>query len=553
MKSTQEGLSSSDMGGAEILDALEMRLTFRIAFLTTISVAHQRNLSLSQRSWDALLELLPGVSASKELSITVPESFSVKLQRKLASTVPPRPAVTIAFEAAHEYLERLCLDGRAVTNILKYYDSQSLMVCVFLNLFTLLIAKYVQTFITLFQTRKPQPAVFIRTLLQYYIFGDVKVLGTISIRQLLEDDFSSLVLAGDQLLDPKNDEVEVPHDPRFNIAKRMDFFREQAAQSYLDVLRTLCQNRCRTRRELTHSITNWENLQLDAEDLDVELREFTKEEPVIDPAISPDPIYSFPLSSWSYFYKLRQMEWIVQMGFELEVYQVDELAGMYWYLQHLTQTRIRHVERIRGFTMKRFSALGRGRNPALEKELGIGRALSYINYSMLEATAIQGFADALTCLYTVLIRRGVILSPVRPYSNGPLRYELRMKPFLPIGLPEFLPYEQFHLSVTQPDESTSDLMDFASEAVARARKDFELMSKLDGKTARCLGSEEAWTKNVKDSLKACISASISISIVKKALEKAESTGGKLDVNVEVPPVGKGYHNWWIVPKIVVGR
>lgn len=26
------------------------------------------------------------------------------------------------------------------------------------------------------------------------------------------------------------------------------------------------------------------------------------------------------------------MEWIVQMGFELEIYQLDELAGMYWYV-----------------------------------------------------------------------------------------------------------------------------------------------------------------------------------------------------------------------------
>lgn len=25
------------------------------------------------------------------------------------------------------------------------------------------------------------------------------------------------------------------------------------------------------------------------------------------------------------------MEWIVQMGFELEIYQIDELSGMYWY------------------------------------------------------------------------------------------------------------------------------------------------------------------------------------------------------------------------------
>ena len=375
------------------------------------------------------------------------------------------------------------------------------------------------------------------------------VLGKMPIRQLLDDDLSSLVLAEDPLLDPKNDEIEVPHDPRFNMAKRMETFRERAAHSYLDILRTLCQNRCRTRRDLTHTIIDWENLQLDAEELDQELRQFTREEPVLDHSISPDPIYSFPLSSWAYFYKLRQMEWIVQMGFELEVYQVNELAGMYWYLQHLCQTRIRHTERIRGFTMRRFTASGQSRSMPSQKDLGFGRALSYINYTMLEATATQGLADALSCLYTVLNRRKLIPTPPRPYSDDALRYELRMKPFLPIGLPEFLPYDQFQLAVSQSDESTVDLLTFAAEAVARARKDFELLSKLDGNTARCLGCEEAWKKNVKDCLRACISASISISMLKKALEKAGDTG-KEDVRVEVPPVGEGYHDWWIVPKVV---
>jgi N-alpha-acetyltransferase 35, NatC auxiliary subunit len=374
------------------------------------------------------------------------------------------------------------------------------------------------------------------------------VLGKLSIRQLLDDDLSSLVLAEDPLLDPLNDKIEVPHDPRFNIAKRMEIFRERAAHSYLDILRTLCQNRCRTRRDLTHTIIDWENLQLDAEELDQELREFTKEEPVLDHTISPEPIYSFPLSSWAYFYKLRQMEWIVQVGFELEVYQVDELAGMYWYLQHLTQTRIRHTERIRGFTMRRFTASGQARSVPSQKDIGFGKSLSFINYSMLEATATQGFADALSCLYTVLIRQKLISAPPRPYSDDALRYELRMRPFLPIGLPEFIPYDEFQVAVSQSEQSTTDLLNIAAEAVARARKDFELMSKLDGNTARCLGSEEAWKKNLKDCLRACISASITISMVKKALEKADASEKDTDIKVEIPPVGVGYHDWWIVPK-----
>ena len=35
------------------------------------------------------------------------------------------------------------------------------------------------------------------------------------------------------------------------------------------------------------------------------------------------------------------MEWIVQLGFELDIYQADELAGMYWYaLRPITFPRL---------------------------------------------------------------------------------------------------------------------------------------------------------------------------------------------------------------------
>jgi len=43
-----------------------------------------------------------------------------------------------------------------------------------------------------------------------------------------------------------------------------------------------------------------------------------------------EELWSFPLSSWVYYHKLRQLEWIVQLGFELHIYQDSELAGMYW-------------------------------------------------------------------------------------------------------------------------------------------------------------------------------------------------------------------------------
>ena len=49
-------------------------------------------------------------------------------------------------------------------------------------------------------------------------------------------------------------------------------------------------------------------------------------------ANTSEDLWAFPFSSWAYYHKLQQMEWIVQMGFELDVYQIDELGGMYWYV-----------------------------------------------------------------------------------------------------------------------------------------------------------------------------------------------------------------------------
>jgi len=372
------------------------------------------------------------------------------------------------------------------------------------------------------------------------------VLGTMSIRQVLDEDLSSIVLPGSILLDRENDDIEIPTDSRFIMANKMELFRSRAAGSYLDILRTICQNRCRIRRTLCHTITDWDNLQLDSEDLDQELREYTKEKPVIDDAISSDPIYSFPLSSWAYLYKLRQMEWIVQMGFELETYQPDELASMYWHLQYLARTRSRHLERIRGFTLRAIP-----QKATKDQKSEFAKAISFVNFSTLEAAAAYGLADALTNLFTVLDRLSLLPTLPRPYSNDSMRYEVRMKPFLAIGLPEVVPFDELTLLVRQPKTSTLELLDFAAESTAGAKKAFEILSKLSAVEAFCQGSHDSWLKNVKDCLKACIFTGITIATVKKAVQAVDKDGN-VGIRIEIPKAGKGYHDWWVVPKAISG-
>ena len=73
----------------------------------------------------------------------------------------------------------------------------------------------------------------------------------------------------------------------------------------------------------------FEYLQIEAEIIDNEVQNLTKQAPVINPDLGNQPLYNYPLSSWTYYQKLRQMQWIVQLGFEQEIYLPDELAGMY--------------------------------------------------------------------------------------------------------------------------------------------------------------------------------------------------------------------------------
>ncbi len=80
------------------------------------------------------------------------------------------------------------------------------------------------------------------------LFGEMKILGTMSIKQLLFDDLAEVVLPADQLLDPGNSDVEIPSDPRFQIAKQMDIFNARAGQvSLRDMFKSL------TLRETAHS------------------------------------------------------------------------------------------------------------------------------------------------------------------------------------------------------------------------------------------------------------------------------------------------------------
>jgi len=128
IEDTLELLEAESHISDQLKKALHTRLEHRAAFLRTVEVADSRSATNIKDMWACLLDISAEVKVTACLGKAVPDCFSVKIQRKLASTVPPRPVIEVSQDAAFNHLEQICRDATVAVDVLKYHDSQSLLV-----------------------------------------------------------------------------------------------------------------------------------------------------------------------------------------------------------------------------------------------------------------------------------------------------------------------------------------------------------------------------------------------------------------------------------------
>lgn len=113
----------------EIAQALDFRLELRYSFLRAIELSELRSNPESLKTpWIQMKAIFDQLQKSHSKGTPVEEAFSAKLQRRLASTMPPRPIVKLEFDEAHKHFLRLAVDGIEVADVLNFTDSQSLLV-----------------------------------------------------------------------------------------------------------------------------------------------------------------------------------------------------------------------------------------------------------------------------------------------------------------------------------------------------------------------------------------------------------------------------------------
>lgn len=497
---------------------------------------------------DCLMQL-DAVDQSSLLSEPVPEAFSIKIQRRLASSVPPRPMVAVERQDSVNFLRQMLTHTESAFEMFNISENCDLF-----------------TAYWLFMSQQPEPSVYVRALLQSFLNINERVLGKIWTKDFVAEDLKALVLPASILLDPANDAIENPTDTRFRVASHVAQFIHKAAPPFMNQYRTFCQNRCRLRRLLCHASLELDNVQADAEEIDGFLQTLINERPIPYPA-GEAPTYAYPLSSWVYHYKLTQLQLVVHMGFELSVYATHEFAGMYWYLSHLTSIHLSHLERISYFNSSQPPSQAGQSRDTQTKEMQDSLALLYRHFSRLKAT--DTLASALHRLYVVLQRNGHCAKTTPTYSTDELRFDLRMRAFQSLSIPEPLTFDEMESLTDLRTLSDRQLLDQTARLALTSRKAWEEILKHDwnfkplsadvrGGTLQGSVIEREWKRDVRNSMKACIGTSIAVTALTKALDGAEtgkrksatSTLAGLKVSIPGPEDANRFHRWWAVPSIL---
>lgn len=524
---------------SDFKDALASRTRWRISFLQLL-----QDCTLGKRPSSSALEEIHALINVIETSAgmgqpTANVSFTLKIQRRLASSVPPRPMVVVEPEKAFQFFRQITTNITSAFEMLDISCSNDLLVAY-------------QTFMA----QAAQPAVYVRALLQSFLTINNSMLGRYNMKDFISEDIRCLVLPRGLLPDLAGDMVDIPTDQQIEHSSQLDLFVNRCAQSFLNLFRTFCLNRCRVRRTLCHATIEWDQIQAEAEELDTSTQFLANEEPVPYPP-GEAPTFSYSFSSWVYHYKLMQLRHVLQMGFELSIYAPHEFSLMYWYLSFLSNTHLSHLERISFFV----SSNGRT-NPNVFRHEDVEGSLRqlYRHFTWLKAT--EALAKALHRIFTVIQRHGHLPLPSLAYTSDRFRYELRMRPFLHMSIPEPISLDTAQRASSLRELSDKVLLDQASKATQIAKKAWEEVLK-EGWNTKPLSAAGAsintsvvakeWTKDVRNSMKACIGTGIAIAELSKALQSSGSSAeGKLaSIQIDIPPAGHRdrWHSSWPVPKI----
>lgn len=246
------------------------------------------------------------------------------------------------------------------------------------------------------------------------------------------------------------------------------------------------------------------------------------------------------------------------------------MPGMYWYLAHICGTHLSHLERISYFVSQREANLPPQNRRNVDEqrdgqECRNSLQMLYRHFSLLKAT--EALARALHILYTLLQRHGQLVQPKITYASDELRYEIRMKPFAYLSIPEPIQFAHFDRFTRMSEDSDEELISRATAITGTAKKAWEEVLRAKWSASSIVENpvrrstdvgadtkiiEDLWTSDVRGAVKATIATSIAISNAKnQTLRNVTGKDSGRALSVQIPAEGDRdyWHPWWLVPRV----
>lgn len=437
----QEAIKTASLcgGSQELVPLLQL-----ISHLVSTE-CHLKEFSTDTTHLDGLIEQTTHLADLEQLKSLQPPPgcFSMGIQKRLSNQFPPKALIVPPYN--YRGFVTMAQDLKVV---LKVADAETMMeIMQFANFFNKVTQRHVlaRALFPLFLIRENQT-----------------VLGKYSLSEFAHEhllEFSLMCTTEEEYWGEQTDQALL-----------------EAANVLFEWYQNTSQNTSRYRQGYNRQLLLWDSLQAQIEAVEVDFLSENDNSDYVD-LKEGERTPLLPYASWSYAMKVRAMIEFLLKGFDLQVYKPFETFTMFWYsyyLAHQLELCLRKVSQFVEGKISSIHSLNKKVKKAKSNEKKETLKAQYrfamdnymeqlqmnkrfIHYMLSESAVVKSLSLAQVFQFGILTSYGLIhnKSPARnKFTTDELLYNLRMKPFSTIGVPEMLPYELMQSTFQEfvPDE-----------------------------------------------------------------------------------------------------
>ncbi|ORZ16313.1 Mak10 subunit, NatC N-terminal acetyltransferase-domain-containing protein [Absidia repens] len=501
-----------DSNESIVLSALYKRLLLRqqtLMYLRQLQCRHVDDaLSTLTKVGDLLDDSITKTPASifgtLKLGQPVAGAFDPNINRKLTSQAPPRAVTLQSHQESYEAFLQIVRRLESICTITKISSASSLI-----------------NYFTYFAGNRPYPDAFSRSKLNSLFYYNGRIFGTYPVTALVQDSIFDYVqppiawFEFDDTSDPK---------PLADAKASLQRFLDQtAAMPLVYFFKVQCHNRARQRRIFCKVLGEWEVLQDEALHLD---KKFYDANTLLygrrpdEQTMTWQNTYHFSL--WAYNMKMKMMEQILLLGFELDLYGETEYTTIYWYywyLQSVLEKCYEQQEGNNGNNRVARSHYTQQLNSA-KKEMAIG------TFKLLLAAKKEN-------------RWPPQQDKELRFDDPETRFNHRLKPFTKIASPPFQGFDRFQQDSSTDHLHISTLLNAAENDFIMAKGRLEVLTQESVEVSKLELCYDASRKTLLSMVKICAANSDTIQQLLK-LDNGSAT--KVTLTFEE-------HPWWPVMQL----